>query len=177
MYVVLLCGMFCKIDHCIHIHWCTPMELRQNDPWVESHMWIQQKWGRTSSWCHWPLVKVFEKRSLYPHTLMYFHGTLRIQWSLGRVTHVTSTEVRSTVILGSLTFLLSFWKTINHYIHIIWTYLELTVTITRIWLMPLILSLSVSHPILSLKIFPPSQDICLLMTQPLRCILGRFTLN
>ena len=38
MYVVLVCGMFCKIDHCIHIHWCIPMELGHNDPWIESHM-------------------------------------------------------------------------------------------------------------------------------------------
>ena len=37
MYVV-----FCKIDHCIHIHWCIIMGLGHNDPWVESHMWPQQ---------------------------------------------------------------------------------------------------------------------------------------
>ena len=30
--------------------------------------------------------------SLYPHTLMYCHGTWT-QWSLGRVTHVTSTDM------------------------------------------------------------------------------------
>ena len=35
--------------------------------------------------------------SLYPQTLMYSHGTW-IQWSLGRVTHVTSTGMRSEVI-------------------------------------------------------------------------------
>ena len=33
--------------------------------------------------------------SLYPHTLMYSHGTWT-QWSLGKVTHVTSTDVTST---------------------------------------------------------------------------------
>ena len=33
MYVVI-----CKIDHCIHIHWCIVMGLGHNDPWVESHM-------------------------------------------------------------------------------------------------------------------------------------------
>ena len=43
-------------------------------------------------------VKFFlQKGSLYPHTLMYFHGTWT-QWSLGRVTHVTSTDVGSKVI-------------------------------------------------------------------------------
>ena len=60
MYVV--CGQLCKIDHCIHIHWCILMGLGHNDPWVESHMWPQSKWGQRSSRGHWPLVKVFEKR-------------------------------------------------------------------------------------------------------------------
>ena len=46
MYV---CGNFCKIDHCIRIHWCIPMGLGHNDPWVESHMWPQQMWGQRSS--------------------------------------------------------------------------------------------------------------------------------
>ena len=72
------------------------MGLGQSDPWVESHMWPQQTWGQRSSRGQWPLVQVFEKRpghprSLYPHTLMYFRGTWT-QWSLGRVTHVTSTD-------------------------------------------------------------------------------------
>ena len=44
MYVV-----FCKIDHCIHTHWCIPMGLGHNEPWVESHMWPQQTWGQSSS--------------------------------------------------------------------------------------------------------------------------------
>ena len=47
-------------------------------------------WGQRSSRGQWPLIQVFcKKRSLYPHTLMYFHGTWT-QWSLGRVTHKTS---------------------------------------------------------------------------------------
>ena len=41
-----VCGI-CKIDHCIHIHWCIPMGLGHNDPWVESHMWPQQMWGQS----------------------------------------------------------------------------------------------------------------------------------
>ena len=44
MYVVCMCMyvvIFAKIDHCIHIHWCIPMGLGHNDPWVESHMWPQ----------------------------------------------------------------------------------------------------------------------------------------
>ena len=63
MYVV--CSMYvviCKIDHCIHIHWCIPMGLGHNDPWVESHMWPQQMWGQRSSRGQWPLVQVFAKR-------------------------------------------------------------------------------------------------------------------
>ena len=59
MYV---CGNFCKIDHCIHIHWCIPMGLGKNDPWVESHLWPQQMWGQRSSRGQWPLVQVLAKR-------------------------------------------------------------------------------------------------------------------
>ena len=67
---------FSKKVHCIHILWCIFMGLGHNDPWVESHMWPQQMWGQRSSRGQWPLVQVFlQKRSLYPHTLMYFHGT------------------------------------------------------------------------------------------------------
>ena len=60
MYVV-----FCKIDHCIHIHWCIVMGLGHNDPWVESHMWPQQTWGQRSSRGQWPLVQVFGKKCIH----------------------------------------------------------------------------------------------------------------
>ena len=48
---------------------------------------------------------------LNPHILTYFHGTWTHQ-SLGRVAHVTSTEMDSKVrgYLGSSTFLLFFEK-------------------------------------------------------------------
>ena len=94
------------------------MRLGHYDPWVESHMWPQQMWGQRLSRGQWPLVQVFEKRSLYSHTLMYFYGTW-IQWSLGSVTYVTSTKVRLKVILGSLTFWLNFLKN-SHCIYIFW---------------------------------------------------------
>ena len=64
MFVVI-----CKIDHCIHIHWCIPMELGHNDPWVESHMWPQQTWGQRSSRGQWPLVQVFGKKGQCIHIL------------------------------------------------------------------------------------------------------------
>ena len=48
---------------------------------------------------------------------MYFHGTWT-QWSLGRVTHKTSTDVGSKVIQGSMTFGSSFCKNC-HCIHIL----------------------------------------------------------
>ena len=64
MYVV-----FCKIDHCIHIHWCIVMGLGHNDPWVESHMWPQQTWGQRSSRGQWPLVQVFWKKGQCIHIL------------------------------------------------------------------------------------------------------------
>ena len=41
LYVVF----FCKIDHCAHVHWCISIGLWHNDPWVESHIWTQQKRG------------------------------------------------------------------------------------------------------------------------------------
>ena len=50
------------IHHCIHIHWCIPMGLGYNDPWVESHMWPRQMWGQRSSRGQWPLVQVFYKK-------------------------------------------------------------------------------------------------------------------
>ena len=70
MYVV--CSMyvvFCKIDHCIHIHWCIVMGLGHNDPWVESHMWLQQTCCQRSSRGQWPLVQVFGKKGQCIHTL------------------------------------------------------------------------------------------------------------
>ena len=57
----------------------------------------------------WYLGWEFEKWLLYPYSLMYFHGSLT-QWSLGRVPHVTSAEVGSKVIQGSLTFWLKFFE-------------------------------------------------------------------
>ena len=38
---------------------------------------------------------ILQNWSLYPHTLMYCHGTWT-QWSLGRVTHVASTDMGSS---------------------------------------------------------------------------------
>ena len=64
MYVVI-----CKIDHCIHIHWCIVMGLGHNDPWIESHMWPQQTWGQRSSRGQWPLVQVFGKKGQCIHIL------------------------------------------------------------------------------------------------------------
>ena len=65
MYVVCMCmyvcGNFCKIDNCIHIHWRIPMGLGHNDPWAQSHMWPQQMWGQRSSRGQWPLVQVLAK--------------------------------------------------------------------------------------------------------------------
>ena len=57
------------IHHCIHIHWCIPMGLGHNDPWVESHMWPQQMWGQRSSRGQWPLVQVFCKKGHCIHIL------------------------------------------------------------------------------------------------------------
>ena len=71
MYVRSMCMyvVFCKIDHCIHIHWWTVMGLGHNDPWVESHMWPQQTWGERSSRGQWPLVQVFGKKGQCIHIL------------------------------------------------------------------------------------------------------------
>ena len=64
MYVVI-----CKIDHCIHIHWCIVMGLGHSDPWVESHMWPQQTWGQRSSRGQWPLAQAFGKKGQCIHIL------------------------------------------------------------------------------------------------------------
>ena len=71
MYVVCVCMyvVICKIDHCIHIHWCIVMGLGHNDPWVGSHMWPQQTWGQRSSRGQWPLVQVFGKKDQCIHIL------------------------------------------------------------------------------------------------------------
>ena len=55
------------------------MGLGHNDPRVESHVRPQQMWGQRSSRGQLPLVQVFAKRSLYPHTLMYFHARLVVR--------------------------------------------------------------------------------------------------
>ena len=55
-------------------------------------MWPQQTWGQSCLEVNDLWFKFLEKRSLYPHTLMYFCGTWT-QWFLGRVTHVTSTDM------------------------------------------------------------------------------------
>ena len=75
MYVV-----FCKIDHCIHIHWCIVMGLGHNDPWVESHLWPQQTWGQRSSRGQWPLVQVFGKKGQCIHILWSVFSNLILQW-------------------------------------------------------------------------------------------------
>ena len=74
MYVVI-----CKIDHCIHIHWCIPMGLGHNDPWVESHMWPQQARGQRSSRGQWPLVQVFGKK-VSISTYFDVFSNLILQW-------------------------------------------------------------------------------------------------
>ena len=93
------------------------MGLGHNDPWVESHMWSQRVKGHlrvndlfSSFFC--------KKRSVYPHTLMYFHGTWT-QWSLGSVTHKTSTDVGQRSSRGWWPLLQVFCKK-SHCIHILW---------------------------------------------------------
>ena len=89
MYVVCVCMyvVICKIDHCIHIHWCIVMGLGHNDPWVESHMWPQQTWGQRSSWGQWPLVQVFGKKGQCIHILwcifksIKYYNDCKSMWS------------------------------------------------------------------------------------------------
>ena len=50
-----------KKGHCIHILWSFFMGHRYNDPWVDSHMWPQQKWGQRSSWCYWVSLNCLSK--------------------------------------------------------------------------------------------------------------------
>ena len=55
---------------------------------------------------------ILQNWSLYPHTLIYSHGTWT-QGSLGSVTHVTSADLGSKVIWGSMTIGSSFWKKVT----------------------------------------------------------------
>ena len=89
MYVVCVCMyvVICKIDHCIHIHWCIIMGLGHNDPWVESHMWPQQTWGQRSSRGQWPLVQVFGQKGQCIHILscifksIKYYNDCKSMWS------------------------------------------------------------------------------------------------
>ena len=99
MYVV-----FCKIDHCIHIHWCIVMGLGHNDPWVESHMWPQQTWGQRSSRGQWPLVQVFGKKGQCIHILWCISKSNILQW-LQKYVIAKAGETR-----GSRTALLQLYK-------------------------------------------------------------------
>ena len=105
LYVVCVCTcmyvVFCKIDHCIHIHWCIVMGLGHNDPWVESHVWPQQTWGQRSSRGQWPLVQVFGKKGQCIHILWSVFSNLMLQW-LQKYVIAKSGETR-----GSRTALLS----------------------------------------------------------------------
>ena len=97
---------FKKNGHCIHIFWYTLMVLGHSDPWVESHLVPQQKWGQRRSRVIDLSVKVLKQWSLYPHKVMYFHGT-RTQRFSGRLRHMILLFVGSKVIeghLGSYTF-------------------------------------------------------------------------
>ena len=95
------------------------MGLGHNDPWVESHMWPQQMWGQRSSRGQWPLVQVWAKRFTVSTYFDVFSWTWT-QWSLGRVTHVTSTDVGSKVIRGQWPLVQVFFCKIGHCIHILW---------------------------------------------------------
>ena len=74
MYVV-----FCKIDHCIHIHWCIVMGLGHNDPWVESHMWPQQTWVKGHLGVNDLWFKFLEKR-VSVSTYFDVFSNLILQW-------------------------------------------------------------------------------------------------
>ena len=73
---------------------------------VKGHLGVNELW-----------FKFLKKGSLYPHTVMYFHW-IWTQWSLGRVTHVTSTDLgqRSSWV-NDLWF--KFLKKKGHHIHML----------------------------------------------------------
>ena len=61
---------------------------------------------------------ILQNWSLYPHTLMYFHGTWT-QWFLGRVTHVTSKTWGQRSSRGQWP-LVQVLQEKGHCIHILW---------------------------------------------------------
>ena len=102
---------FSKKCHCIHTLWCIFMGLGHNDPRVESHVRPQQMWGQRSSRGQLPLVQVFAKRSLYPHTLMYFHARLVVReppccascgkkWILWKLTKIGNFDMHGNLIVN-----------------------------------------------------------------------------
>ena len=121
MYVCGMCMyvVICKIDHCIHIHWCIPMGLGHNDPCVESHMWPQQTWGQRSSRGQWPLVQVSAKRftvSTYFDVFSWDLDTMIL--GLSHTCDLNRCGVKGH--LGSMTFGSSFFCKKGHCIHILW---------------------------------------------------------
>ena len=129
------CQIWCgRVFHHVLLKYChenAEMQKRKFDDItlqysIESHMWPQQTWGQRSSGVNDLWFKFLKKGSLYPHTVMYFCGTWT-QWSLGRVTYVTSTDLGSKVILWSMTFGSCFWKN-GHCIHILWCSFQSNIT-------------------------------------------------
>ena len=68
--------------------------------------------------CMYVVCGNLQNWSLYPHTLMYSHGTWP-QWFLGRVTHVTSRDVGQRSSRGQWPLVQVFCKK-SHCIHILW---------------------------------------------------------
>ena len=111
-----MCVLFCKIDHCIHIHWCIPMGLGHRDPWVASHMWPQQTWGQSSSRDPWPLVQVFEKKVTVSTYFDIF------SWNLDKMILRQShtCDLNRSGVKGHLriiNLLVKFWKIVSLYPH------------------------------------------------------------
>ena len=69
---------------------------------------------------------ILQNWSLYPHTLMYCHGTWT-QWSLGRVTHVTSQTWGQRSSRGQWPLVQVFGKK-GQCIHILWCIFKSNIT-------------------------------------------------
>ena len=110
--------MFCKIDHCIHIHWCINMGLVHSDLSVESHMWPQQMWGQRSSRGQWPLVQVFEEMvtvSTYFYVMIFMGLGHNDPWS-----YMWPQQTWVKGYLGVNDHWLKFFEKKGHCIHILW---------------------------------------------------------
>ena len=104
---VLFCSCFLPLTFLIFLFHCSNFPIFLHFPPMPPLAWVRGHKGVIDL-----LVNNLDKMSLYPHILMYFHGTW-IELSLGRFKNVISTGEGTKVNWRSLTFALSLLKIVT----------------------------------------------------------------